>query len=185
MRSSLRRYVRSPAAGRPGPGYPIATKVATSSTTVTAIKVSCQPGMPPVVGGWTWAGSGGCIFQPGGRGRGVACAAGAAARDASTALATTARMRAGWRMARMGFMAVSWWLVPLLAVAMVFTTHHRLHNCPYKSVALGLFRRWRPPRRVLAAPQRWRLRPLAGTGRGLGGHASSRRRLNKPEGWRG
>lgn len=50
-------------------------------------------------------------------------------------------------------MAAGWprWLVPLLAVAMAFTTHHRPHNCPYKSVALGLFRGWRPPRRVLAA----------------------------------
>src|SRR5262249_59430335 len=67
-------------------------------------------------------------------------------------------------------------LFPWLAVAMVSPPLPRLHNCPYKSVALGLFRRWRPPRRVLAASQRWRLRPLAGTGRGLGGHARSPRR---------
>ena len=154
MRSSLERCVGLPAAGRPGPGFPIATKVATSSTTVTAIKVSCQPGMPPVAGGWTWAGGGRCVFQPGGRGRGVASAAGAAARDASTALVSTARMRAGQRMARMGIMAVSWWLLPLLAVAMVFTTHHSPHNCPYKSVALGLFRRGRPPGRVLGGGRR-------------------------------
>jgi len=43
-------------------------------------------------------------------------------------------------------MAAGWptWLVPVLAVGRALTTHHRPHNCPYKSVALGLFRRRRP-----------------------------------------
>ena len=36
-------------------------------------------------------------------------------------------------------MAAGWptWLVPVLAVGRALTTHHRPHNCPYKSVALG------------------------------------------------
>ena len=43
-------------------------------------------------------------------------------------------------------MAAGWptWLVPVLAVGRALTTHHRPHNCPYKSAALGLFQRWRP-----------------------------------------
>ena len=53
-------------------------------------------------------------------------------------------------------MAAGWptWLVPVLAVGRALTTHHRPHNCPYKSVALGLFRRGRPPRRVLGGGRR-------------------------------
>src|SRR5690348_17171601 len=34
--------------------------------TVAAIRASCQPGMLPVAGVWTWLAGGGCLFQPGG-----------------------------------------------------------------------------------------------------------------------
>ena len=85
-------------------------------------------------------------------------------------------------------MAAGWptWLVPVLAVGRALTTHHRPHNCPYKSVALGLFRRWPPPRRVLAA-----VAALAITASGRYWPRSRRSRqltapcLDRPEGWRG
>ncbi len=53
-------------------------------------------------------------------------------------------------------------LVPLLAAARMFTTHHRPHNSPHKSAPLGLFRRRSQPGRILAAVAAL---PIAGSGR--------------------
>src|SRR5262249_56441307 len=65
--------------------------------------------------GWGLAGTGGCLFQPGGLGREVARAAAVVAVTASAAAATAARMRARWPRARAGFMTVSLVLVGVAA----------------------------------------------------------------------
>src|SRR5215510_3847045 len=65
--------------------------------------------------GWVLAGTGGCLFQPGGRGRGVAKAAAVVTVTASAAAARAARMRAKRPRARAGFMTVSLVLVGVAA----------------------------------------------------------------------
>src|SRR5437016_60075 len=65
--------------------------------------------MPPAATAWVWAGSGGCLYQPGGGCGGwpEASAAGAAAAMASRAPASPARAAARRRTWRMGFMTIS------------------------------------------------------------------------------
>ena len=85
-------------------------------------------------------------------------------------------------------MAAGWptWLVPVLAVGRALTTHHRPHNCPYKSVALG------PVPAVAAAqagPGAVAALAMTASGRYWPRSRRSRRltapRLDTPGGWRG
>src|SRR5215470_10006036 len=107
------------------------TTTAVARTAAAAMRVICQPGIPPVASAWRWAGSGGCLFhpgrylraggvlagsggclfQPGGMGRGVASAAAVVTVTVSAAAARAARARARRPRARMGFMTVSLVLV--------------------------------------------------------------------------
>src|SRR5262245_40681525 len=43
----------------------ITARAAARSVAANAMRMICQPGMPPVITAWARAGSGGCLFQPG------------------------------------------------------------------------------------------------------------------------
>jgi len=76
--------------------------VAAASAAPIAIRVTCQPGMPPVKTVWTRADTGPDLPLGPGRACGAAKAAGAPAAIASAAAASPARMEARRRMVRMG-----------------------------------------------------------------------------------